>query len=181
MTFNPALLDEVRRRVSIQVRAYPPTFFRYPSASPAKERKLELLHVGSLGQHHPRRRSLVTTLQSRGRLPFRHTITTNAEEASELYAQFALVLNVPLNNDLNHRFFEVMAVGVPQVVFSDPGLTGDNRALAERSDVFWTSSIEELEELVLRLFAEPNKLKRIPACPPAYLELKELLKAALAP
>ena len=32
------------------------------------------------------------------------------------------MLNVPLNHDLNHRFFEVMAAGVPQVVFGDPGL-----------------------------------------------------------
>ncbi len=181
LTFNPALLDEVSRRVSIPVRSIPPTFFRYPSAIPATEQRLQLLHVGSLGPHHPRRRALVTALHSRGRVPFRHTTTNNAEEAAELFAQHALVLNVPLNHDLNHRFFEVMATGVPQVMFGDPGLTGDNRALAERPDVFWTSSIEELEELVLRLFAEPNKLKRIPVCPPAYLELKELLKAALAP
>jgi hypothetical protein len=48
-----------------------------------------------------------------------------------------LVLNVPLNHDLNHRFFEVMASGAPQVVFGDPGL-------------------------VLRLFAEPEQLRAIP-------------------
>ncbi len=32
------------------------------------------------------------------------------------------MLNVPHNHDLNHRFFEVMAAGAPQVVFGDPGL-----------------------------------------------------------
>jgi hypothetical protein len=35
--------------------------------------------------------------------------------------------------------------------------------------------------LVLRLFAEPARLRAIPVEPPPYWELKELLKAALAP
>lgn len=30
---------------------------------------LELLHLGILGPHHPRRRELVLALQARGRLP----------------------------------------------------------------------------------------------------------------
>ena len=63
--------------------------------------------------------------------------------------QHALVLNLPLN----HRFFEEMAAGAPQVVFSDPGLVGEHRHLAERPDVFWASSLEELEKLVTELFA----------------------------
>ena len=143
--------------------------------------RLELLHVGSLGPHHPRRRELVAGLQARGRLPFRHASTSSPEEASALYAQHALVLNVPLNHDLNHRFFEVMAAGVPQVVFGDHGLVGEHRALAERPDVFWASSLEELEELVLRLFAKPQRLRAIQVTPPPYWELKDLLKAAFAP
>ena len=120
-------------------------------------------------------------LQARGRLPFRHASTASAEEAAALYAQHALVLNVPLNHDLNHRFFEVMAAGVPQVVFGDPGLVGEHRALAKRPDVFWASSLEEPEELVLRLFAEPERLQAIPVAPSPYWELKDLLKAAFAP
>ena len=44
---------------------------------------------------------------------------------------FNVPLNVPLNNVLNHRFFAVMAAGVPQVVFGDPGLVGEHRQLAE--------------------------------------------------
>ena len=95
--------------------------------------------------------------------------------------QHALVLNVPLNHDLNHRFFEVMASGVPQVVFGDPGLVGEHQALEERPDVFWASSFEELEELVLGLFAEPERLQQITVAPPSYWELKDLLKAAFAP
>ena len=54
-----------------------------------------------------------------------------------------------------------MAAGVPQVVFGDHGLVGEHRALAERPDVFWASSLEELEELVLRLFAQPQRLRAI--------------------
>ena len=129
LTFNPALVAQVRQRLRVPVRSLPPSFFRYPAA--------------------------VTALQARGR--------------------------VPLNHDLNHRFFEVMAAGVPQVVFGDPGLVGEHRHLAERLDVFWASSIEQLEELVLQLLAEPERLRAIPVAPPPYWELKDLLKAALAP
>jgi len=181
LSFNPALLPEVRQRLRVPVRALPPTFFRYPTAVPLAQPRLELLHVGNLGPHHPRRRELVTALQARGRVPFRHATTASPEEAAALYGQHALVLNVPLNHDLNHRFFEVMAAGVPQVVFGDPGLVGEHRHLAERPDVFWASSLEELEALVLRLFAEPARLLAIPVAPPPYWELKELLKAAFAP
>jgi hypothetical protein len=122
LTFNPAMLSAVQQRLSVPVRALPPTFFRYPAAEREAQPRLELLHVGSLGPHHPRRRELVTALQARGRVPFRHATTASPEDAAALYAQHALVLNVPLNHDLNHRFFEVMAAGVPQVVFGDPGL-----------------------------------------------------------
>jgi hypothetical protein len=181
LTFNPAMLSVVRQRLRVPVRALPPTFFRYPAAERVAQPRLELLHVGSLGPHHPRRRELVVQLQARGRVPFRHATTSSPEDAAALYAQHALVLNVPLNHDLNHRFFEVMAAGVPQVVFGDPGLVGEHRHLAERPDVFWVSTVDELEALVLRLFAEPERLRAIPVAPPPYWELKDLLKAAFAP
>jgi len=181
LTFNPAMLTAVQQRLSVPVRALPPTFFRYPVAERVPQPRLELLHVGSLGPHHPRRRELVTALQARGRVPFCHATTTSAEQAAALYAQHALVLNVPLSHDLNHRFFEVMAAGAPQVVFGDPGLVGDHRHLVERPDVFWASTVDELEALVLRLFAEPERLRAIPVAPPLYWEIKDLLKAALAP
>jgi hypothetical protein len=124
---------------------------------------------------------LVTTLQARDRVAFRHATTATAVEAASLYASHALVLNIPLNDDLNHRFFEVMASGVPQVVFGVPGLVGEHRALAERPDVFWASSLDELEELVLSLMADPAALRAIPVEPPPYWELNTLLKAAFAP
>ncbi len=116
------MLGAVQQRLSVPVRELPPTFFRYPTAVRVPQPRLELLHVGSLGPHHPRRRELVTALLAWERVPFRHATTFSAEQAAALYAQHALVLNVPLNHDLNHRFFEVMAAGVPQVVFGDPGL-----------------------------------------------------------
>jgi hypothetical protein len=111
LSFNPALLPAVRQRLQVPVRALPPSFFRYPAAVRVDQPRLELLHVGSLGPHHPSRRELVLALQARGRLPFRHATTSSPEEAAALYAKYALILNVPLNHDLNHRFFEVMAAG----------------------------------------------------------------------
>ena len=181
LTFNPALLDEVQQRLSMPVRCLAPTFFRYPAAKASPTPRLELLHVGSLGPHHPHRRELVEGLLKRQQVPFRHATTQSAEEATQLYAQHAMVLNVPLNQDLNHRVFEVMAAGVPQVIFGDRNLLGDNSPLANRPDLFWAQTIEELEALVQRLFADPNTLKRIPVAPPPYWDLKALLKTAFAP
>ena len=181
LTFNPALLDDVQQRLPMPARCLAPTFFRYPAAEASPTRRLELLHVGSLGSHHPRRRELVEALLKRQQVPFKHGTTSNADEAAGLYAQHALVLNVPLNQDLNHRVFEVMAAGVPQVIFGEPSLLGQNSPLAERTDLFWASSIDELEALVQRLFADPSKLKRIRVAPPPYWDLKALLKEALAP
>ena len=181
LTFNPALLQNVQQRLPMPVRCLAPTFFRYPTATPSPRPRLELLHVGSLGPHHPRRRQLVEGLLKRQEVPLRHATTANADEAAWLYAQHALVLNVPLNQDLNHRLFEVMAAGVPQLIFGDRKLLGDNSPLTNRPDLLWANSIEELEALVQKLFANPYKLKSIPVEPPPYWELKALLKAALAP
>lgn len=181
LAFNPVMLFTVQERLSVPVRSLPPTFFRYPQASQVARPRLELLHVGSLGPHHFRRLELLMALKARGRLPFRHVTTTCPQEAAQLYAQYALVLNVPLNQDLNHRFFEVMAAGVPQVVFGDPSLVGEHRYLAERPDIFWASTLDDLENLVLRLFAEPACLRNVTVAPPPYRDLKDLLKAAFSP
>lgn len=181
LTFNPALQKDVQQRLPMPVRCLAPSFFRYPAATPHPAPRLELLHVGSLGPHHPRRRELVEALLQRQKVPFRHSTTRNAEEAAHLYAQHTLVLNVPLNQDLNHRLFEVMAAGVPQVIFGHPSLLGDNKRLMNRPDLFWAQTLEELEALVKQLFSDPIRLRSIPVEPPPYWNLKALLKQALAP
>ena len=181
LTFNPSLVKEVQRKLSMPVRSFPPTFFRYPAAIPNRKPRLELLHVGSLGPHHPRRRELVENLLTRRRIPFRHTTTRDALEAAKLYTEHALILNVPLNQDLNHRIFEIMAAGVPQVIFGHPSLLGNNKTLVSRRDLHWVQSIDELETLVMKLFREPMKLLNTPVYPPPYWDLKELLKKALEP
>ena len=181
LTFNPALLNEVQQRLPMPVRCLAPSFFRYPGATSSPTPRLELLHVGSLGPHHPRRRELVEALLKRQQVPFRHTTTQNADEAAQLYARHALVLNVPLNQDLNHRLFEVMAAGVPQVIFGHPSLLGEHSPLSNRPDLFWVQSIEELEALVKQLFSDPIWLQTRSVEAPPYWDLKALLKQALAP
>ena len=53
LTFNPALVAEVRKRLRVPVRSLPPTFFCYPSAVRVERPLLHLLHVGSLGRTIP--------------------------------------------------------------------------------------------------------------------------------
>ena len=181
LTFNPTLLKKVQQKLKVPVRCLAPSFFRYPAATPSCAPIRELLHVGSLGPHHPRRREIVKALLMRQRVPFRHATTPNPTEAAKLYAQYALVLNIPLNQDLNHRLFEVMAAGAPQIIFGNPSLLGDNSPLAKRPDLFWAQSIDEVEALVIKLFSDPKMLGIGSVETPPYWDLKTLLKQALAP
>ena len=175
LAFNPMLLTEVQARLAVPVHCHPPGFFRYPRCHRHPQPARRLVHVGSLGSHHPQRRALVQALQERGRIPFLHCTTTSAEQAAELYAANSLVLNVPLNNDLNHRFYEVMAAGAPQIVFGSPVLLGPLQDLAHRSDLHWVEQVEELEALVQNLLASPERLQR-PVEPPPELDLHQLLR-----
>ena len=90
------------------------------------------------------------------------------------------MLNVPLNNDLNHRFFEVIAAGSRQVVFGSSRLLGEQQSLGERSDVHWAETIEQLETVVQELLANPKLLHK-PAPPLPCLDLKQLLALCWAP
>jgi hypothetical protein len=181
VTFNPSAIPSLRQQLSIPVRSLPPSFFRYPASQAIKNPNLCLLHVGSLGDYHPQRRDLVLTLQRRKRIPFLHTTTNTPEEAAQLYSQYALILNIPLNNDLNHRFFEIMASGVPQIVFAHPKLVGEHTELAKRADIFWVSSLQDLEDRVENLFSKPNLLHSIHVEAPVYLPIKQLLKKTFTP
>ncbi len=142
VSFNPALLNEVRSHLAVPVHSMPPGFFRYPTRPFNPYSQNRLIHVGSLGIHHPQRRQIVTELLERKRIPFIHTVTRNNEEAADLYNGSALVLNIPLNNDLNHRFFEIMSAGSRQIIFGHKQLLGPHYELATRKDVFWVQTID---------------------------------------
>jgi len=64
LSFNPALLPAMRQRLQVPVLVLPPNFSRYPAALRVDPPRLELLHVTSLGAHHPCRRVLVLALQA---------------------------------------------------------------------------------------------------------------------
>ena len=181
LTFNPHLLPQVRNAMKVPVRCLAPTFFRYPSAKRSTQPKLQLLHVGSIGPNHPKRRDVVQTLLRQKTIPFYHTTTNNAEEAAQLYAQYAIVLNSPLNQDLNHRCFEIMAAETPQIIFGNRNLIGDLQYLRNRPDLLWTQSIKELERLVEYLFANQQKLANIKVAPAPYWDFQNLIKHALMP
>ena len=180
LTFNPMLLAAVQERLAVPVTCQPPGFFRYPTLSQHPNPVPRLIHVGRIGPHHPHRRQLVEALVQRQRIPFLHTTTDTPEQAADLYNASALVLNVPLNNDLNHRFFEVIAAGSRQVVFGSSRLLGEQQSLGERSDVHWAETIEQLETVVQELLANP-KLLHQPAPPLPCLDLKQLLALCWAP
>lgn len=158
LAFNPMLLEKVKAELNVPVHSNPPSFFSYPqrvrNISPIKA----LLHIGSIGSHHPKRRKIVESLLDRKKIPFFHSTTNTAEEAADLYSKYTLVLNIPLNNDLNHRFFEVIASGVPQIIFGAKELLGQIHHLKSLKGVYWAESIEKIEELVLFFLHNPEKL-----------------------
>jgi len=178
---NPSMLNQVRRMVAVPVRFLPPSFFKYESANRIPSPNPMLLHVGSIGAHHPHRKAIVEALISRKKIPFLHANTNTSLEAAQLYASHAILLNIPLNNDLNHRIYEAMAAGVPQIILGKDEILGDQELLALRSDLMWVESMEEVEEVAAKLLAPPYPYKNIEVLPPPVWDMDLLLKAALAP
>jgi len=179
---NATMLPSVRRFTSSPVRFLPPSFFKYPASIRSNKPRSVLAHVGSIGKYHTFRRKVVESLLSVPRLRFEHYQTTTPEEAAVIYANSALVLNVPLNNDLNHRIFECMASGAPQIILGNPELLGDQELLALRQDLIWVSSVEEVSAKAIELLDNQNViLSSIDVPPPPCWEIDRLLKAALAP
>ncbi len=175
LMFNPALLIEVRQRLSVPVHSCPPSFFRYPTAKRLSRPKLTLLHIGNM-HRHPRRRKVVEMLMQSKRISFSHGTTKSVQQAAKLFSGYAVVLNIPLNNDLSHRFFEIMAAGAPQIVLANPALVGPHRELASRPDVFWAKDVDQIETIAEKLFADPVVLGAIPVDLPPYQPLPKLLK-----
>jgi len=81
--------------------------------------------------------ALVPQVRQRLRVPVKHGTTNSPEEAAALYAQHALVLNVPLSHGQGRRFFEVMAAGVPQVVFAQLAEPKRLRAILVATPPYW--------------------------------------------
>ena len=181
LTFNPKKVEEVESELKVPVRSLPPTFFRYAESKPQDPRIEKLLHVGSLGPHHSRRKQIVDVLIKRSEIPFIHTTTSNPFETAYLYSKYLAVLNIPLNQDLNHRVFEIMAAGVPQIIFGDRSLQGNTKVLENRPDIFWASTVEEVEQITKKLIANSEITKKIFVESPPYVELPRLLKKAFMP
>jgi hypothetical protein len=179
---NAGMVPAVRRFTTAPVRFLPPTFFKYPKAERWSVPNRQLIHVGSVGKYHKFRASIVRALIDQKDIPFQHFETKSPEEAAELYASNALVLNIPLNNDLNHRIYECMAAGAPQIIYGRPDLLGDQEVLGLREDLFWVESFEELVKEAGRLLFSPfSELGSIRVPPPPCWDINSLLKAALRP
>ncbi len=160
LAFNPSLIRDVQSELPVPVHTSPPGFFRYPFLSPNNKLNKALVHVGSLDQNHPERKIIVKTLLKRQNIPFYHTTTRNHNESALIYNKTAITLNIPLNNDLNHRFFEIISARGRQIVFADPKhLLGPLHYLRNIPGVYWARTIEEIETLTLRIISDLSSNK----------------------
>ncbi|CAA6604340.1 hypothetical protein MTBLM1_20462 [Rhodospirillaceae bacterium LM-1] len=75
----------------------------------ADSHSFPLVFIGDTGRWHPYRRHVLEAVRSSGLAL--HTATIAQAQASAIYAQAAISLNVSLNGDINHRVGEVMAAG----------------------------------------------------------------------
>ena len=181
LAFNPSHLDVARNEISVPVVSCPPSFFRYPKPERLHPPNPLMVHVGSLGMHHQKRNQLVQSLLSRKRVPFAHFTTKTAAEASAIYAQSSLVLNVPLNNDLNHRFFEAMAAGAPQLVVGNPKkILGSHIKYLNRKDIIWAEDIESIERVANNFLSNQHLCPSALHAPPEY-PINELVRFCLCP
>jgi hypothetical protein len=179
---NQSMLNIVRQMTTIPVRFLPPSFFMYESHVRDIDPKPLLVHVGNIGTYHTERKKIVSELISRSRVPFEHFTTSTAREAAKIYSGNAVVLNIPLNNDLNHRTYECMAAGAPQIIYGSPEILGDQECLALRRDLFWVKSVPEIEDLAHYLIESPYfRYKSIEVLPPPVWDIKTLMRNAFAP
>tara|TARA_Y100001968_G_C19428984_1_gene755959 strand:+ start:1227 stop:2132 length:906 start_codon:yes stop_codon:yes gene_type:complete len=176
LTFNPILIKKVRENIKIPVNSFPPSFFKYPKEKRTLSPIFKLIHIGSIGKYHQERKQVIDELIIRKNIPIISLETENPEIAATIYSKHALALNIPLNNDLNHRFFEIIAAGIPQIVLGKKEILGDSQELLNRKDIFWASTVNEIEKVTKELFANPEALKSIEVLPPNYLSITELLK-----
>tara|TARA_Y100001968_G_C19137384_1_gene609769 strand:- start:83 stop:769 length:687 start_codon:yes stop_codon:yes gene_type:complete len=158
LTFNPILLEEVRIRLNVPVFCNPPGFFKYPIRVRDNYLKRQLLHIGNVGPYHTKRRELIERLISRQRIPLVHKTTEDAEGAADLYCRYALALNIPLNNDLNHRFYEIISAGAAQIIFGGQELLGPLNEFKDLKGIYWVNSINNIEQLVISLLKNPESI-----------------------
>jgi len=176
---NYPLLHKVRLMTDVPVRFLPPSFFRYPEVERSKSPKPALVHVGNIGVHHQERRMIVEELLRRKKIPFFHYTTDTPEESVDIYADYAIALNIPLNNDLNHRFFEIIGGGCPQIVLGSKEILGNIESYELRGDIFWVDSISQIEQVAEDLLSRVDELINIETRPYYKYTIHELAKNAL--
>lgn len=87
-----------------------PGFNNYPHEQPCYDDKLyKVSFVGQAGRWHPYRKHVLQYLKAHS-IPVNHFQVPQAE-ATEIYAQSLINLNISLNGDLNLRVFEVLSSG----------------------------------------------------------------------
>ena len=108
-------------------------------------------------------------------MTFKHISTKSSQEAAQIYNRTALSLNIPLNNDLNHRFFEVMAAGSPQIIFGNRTLLGPLQSLGDLPGIYWAKSLDELINISSNLLKNITKIT-YPTSSMKEYSIKELLR-----
>jgi len=98
------------REAGLAVGWVPGAWVRDEAFADLPRRPDRVVHVGQVGDHHPVRRDILTSLQASG-LPVDLRRTDTQAEAAALYAAHLAALNISLNGDLNQRVFETVFAG----------------------------------------------------------------------
>ncbi|MBF0356222.1 MAG: glycosyltransferase, partial [Alphaproteobacteria bacterium] len=125
----------------------------------AREMSFPLAFVGDTGKWHPYRRHVLDSVRACS-LPL-HTATVPQRNASAIYAQSAISLNVSLNGDINHRVGEVMAAGGLLLTDRLAPQSGLPTLFEEDRHLLCYASPEELIDKARFYLAHPETAKAI--------------------
>lgn len=132
----------------------PPGASRRKAQSVIAEKRREILVIGQLGDHHPRRRRLVQTLIDQG-YPVR-IHQCSMDDAMGEYARALINLNVSLNGDPNGRFFDVPAAGGCLLTDRLSPLAGVDQYYKEGDHYLAFGDPSELLQKVDEILARPD-------------------------
>ncbi len=164
IAFNPSLSSKLKSEIGVPIHISPPGFFRYPFLEYSSISSNSVVHIGNINKYHIKRKRIIDRLISNPSIKFEHLKTRSSEEAAYIYNKTGLSLNIPLNNDLNHRFFEIISAGGRQIILGEPNeILGPLVGLKNTPGVYWASNENELITIAMDLLSKwQNNEPKVP-------------------
>lgn len=137
----------------------PGYFTRFEANNFNSNKSVKVCFIGQTGKFHPYRTSILKYIQDRG-VPL-VIQTAPSEQASQIYANNLISLNISLNSDFNMRFFEVIAAGGFLLTDRLSTYTGYDLVFKDGRDFVFYDGPEDLCEKIDYYLKNPDEALQI--------------------